>query len=91
MAEEEKKKVRRPLGHARLKPGKCIACGARCQSECKADAVEMNDKGEPHRLPPLCPYLSCRSHRNLLHAGRTENSGRIGKAKGTGKTGDASG
>jgi len=47
MAEEEKKKVRRPLGHARLKPGKCIACGARCQAECKADAVEMNDKGEP--------------------------------------------
>ncbi len=47
MAEEEKKKVRRPLGHARLIPGKCIACGARCQSECKVDAVEMNDKGEP--------------------------------------------
>jgi len=47
MAEEEKKKVKRPLGHARLKPGKCIACGARCQSECKVEAVEMNDKGEP--------------------------------------------
>jgi electron transfer flavoprotein alpha subunit len=47
MAEEEKKKIKRPLGHARLIPGKCIACGARCQSECKADAVEMNDKGEP--------------------------------------------
>jgi electron transfer flavoprotein alpha subunit len=47
MAEEEKKKIKRPLGHARLIAGKCIACGARCQSECKADAVEMNDKGEP--------------------------------------------
>jgi len=47
MAEEEKKKIKRPLGHARLIPGKCIACGARCQSECKAEAVEMNDKGEP--------------------------------------------
>ena len=47
MAEEEKKKVKRPLGHARLIAGKCIACGARCQSECRADAVEMNDKGEP--------------------------------------------
>jgi len=47
MAEEEKKKVKRPLGHARLIPGKCIACGGRCQSECKTDAVEMNDKGEP--------------------------------------------
>ena len=47
MAEEEKKKIKRPLGHARLIPGKCIACGARCQAECKAEAVEMNDKGEP--------------------------------------------
>ena len=47
MAEEEKKKIKRPLGHARLITGKCIACGARCQSECKVDAVEMNDKGEP--------------------------------------------
>jgi electron transfer flavoprotein alpha subunit len=47
MAEEEKKKVKRPLGHARLIPGKCIACGGRCQAECKVDAVEMNDKGEP--------------------------------------------
>ena len=47
MAEEEKKKIKRPLGHARLIAGKCIACGALCQSECKADAVEMNDKGEP--------------------------------------------
>jgi len=26
------------------------------------------------------------SHRNLLHAGRTENSGRTGQTKGTGKT-----
>ena len=47
MAEEEKKKVKRPLGHARLITGKCIACGARCQSECRVEAIEMNDKGEP--------------------------------------------
>jgi electron transfer flavoprotein alpha subunit len=47
MAEEEKKKVKRPLGKARLIPGKCIACGARCQSECRAESIEMNDKGEP--------------------------------------------
>ena len=47
MAEEEKKKVKRPLGKARSIPGKCIACGARCQSECRVDAIEMNDKGEP--------------------------------------------
>ncbi len=48
MAEEKKKKkVKKPLGKARLLPGKCIACGARCQSDCRADAIEMNDNGEP--------------------------------------------
>lgn len=44
---EEPKKLKRPLGAARLISGKCIACGARCQSECRAQAIEMNDKGEP--------------------------------------------
>jgi len=43
----EKKKVKRPLGVAHLIPGKCIACGARCQSDCRADAITMNDAGEP--------------------------------------------
>jgi electron transfer flavoprotein alpha subunit len=48
MAEEKKKKkVKKPLGKARLIPGKCIACGARCQSDCRAEAIEMNDAGEP--------------------------------------------
>ncbi len=44
---EEKKKVKKPRGVARLIPGKCIACGARCQSDCPEDAIEINDKGEP--------------------------------------------
>ncbi len=44
---EEPKKIKRPRGKARLIPGKCIACGARCESECPFDAVTMNDKGEP--------------------------------------------
>ena len=45
----EKKKIKKPLGVAQLIPGKCIACGARCQSACppKASAIEMNDQGEP--------------------------------------------
>ena len=43
----EPKKQKRPLGVARLISGKCIACGARCQSECRVQAIEMNDKGEP--------------------------------------------
>jgi electron transfer flavoprotein alpha subunit len=44
---EEPKKIKRPRGKARLLPGKCIACGARCQAECPFDAIEMNAKGEP--------------------------------------------
>jgi electron transfer flavoprotein alpha subunit len=43
----EPKKPKRPLGVARLIPGKCIACGARCLAECRVEAVEMNAKGEP--------------------------------------------
>ena len=44
---EEKKKLKKPRGIARLIPGRCIACGALCQSDCPKDAIEMNDKGEP--------------------------------------------
>ena len=47
MAEEKKKKIKKPLGKARLIEGKCIACGARCQSDCPKEAIEINDKGEP--------------------------------------------
>jgi len=43
----DEKKVKKPRGIARLIPGKCIACGARCQSSCHKDAIEMNDAGEP--------------------------------------------
>jgi len=45
--EEEKKKIKKPRGIIRLIEGKCIACGARCQSVCPKDAIDMNDKGEP--------------------------------------------
>lgn len=44
---EPKKPVKKPRGKARLLEGKCIACGARCESACPADAVVMNDAGEP--------------------------------------------
>ena len=33
---------------------KCIACGARCQSVCPVNAVEMNDAGEPIIIPEKC-------------------------------------
>jgi len=55
---EEKKKIKKPRGVARLIPGKCIACGARCQSDCPKDAIEMNDKGEPIIIVENC--IGCR-------------------------------
>ncbi|MCM2358778.1 MAG: electron transfer flavoprotein subunit alpha [Geobacteraceae bacterium] len=44
---EIKKPVKKPRGKACLVAGKCIACGARCQSSCPVDAIEMNEAGEP--------------------------------------------
>jgi electron transfer flavoprotein alpha subunit len=44
---EEKKPIKKPRGKACLLEGKCIACGARCQSACPVDAIEMNEAGEP--------------------------------------------
>lgn len=54
----EEKKVKKPRGVARLIPDKCIACGARCQSSCPADSIEMNDKGEPIIIIEKC--IGCR-------------------------------
>jgi electron transfer flavoprotein alpha subunit len=56
MAEE--KKIKKPRGVAKLIPGKCIACGALCQSACPKDAIEMNDKGEPVITVEKC--IGCR-------------------------------
>jgi electron transfer flavoprotein alpha subunit len=56
MAEE--KKIKKPRGVAQLIPGKCIACGARCQSACPKDAIEMNDQGEPVITVEKC--IGCR-------------------------------
>jgi len=43
----EPKKLKKPRGKAQLLEGKCIACGARCQSVCPVNCIEMNDAGEP--------------------------------------------
>ena len=51
---EQKKKIKKPRGVARLIPGKCIACGARCQESCPKDAIEMNDQGEPIIIVENC-------------------------------------
>lgn len=50
----EKKRIKKPRGKARYLEGKCIACGARCQSACPVDAIEMNDEGEPIILLGEC-------------------------------------
>jgi len=55
---EEEKKIKKPRGVAHLIPGKCIACGARCQSDCPEDAIEMNEKGEPIINTAKC--IGCR-------------------------------
>jgi electron transfer flavoprotein alpha subunit len=50
----EPKKLKKPHGKARLIDGKCIACGARCQSACPVNCVEMTDAGEPIILTEKC-------------------------------------
>jgi electron transfer flavoprotein alpha subunit len=47
MSDDKEKKKKIPKFKVALIAGKCIACGARCESECPADAITMNDKGEP--------------------------------------------
>lgn len=48
------KPIKKPRGKACLLQGKCIACGARCQSVCPVDAVEMNEAGEPIIISDKC-------------------------------------
>ena len=44
---EQNKRLKKPRGKAILLEGKCIACGARCESACPTDAVAIKDDGEP--------------------------------------------
>ena len=44
---EPKPKPKKPRGVAQLLAGACIACGARCQSVCPVNCVEMTESGEP--------------------------------------------
>ncbi len=44
---ESNSKPKKPRGVASLIAGKCVACGARCQSSCPVNCIEMNDAGEP--------------------------------------------
>ena len=51
---ETKKPLKRPRGRAVLIEGRCIACGARCQSACPVNCVEMTEAGEPIIDQPKC-------------------------------------
>jgi electron transfer flavoprotein alpha subunit len=51
---DPKPKIKKPRGVALLLEGKCIACGARCQSACPVNAVDMTDSGEPIILTDKC-------------------------------------
>jgi electron transfer flavoprotein alpha subunit len=51
---EPMKPIKKPRGRAALIPNKCIACGARCQSVCPVNCVEMTDAGEPIILSEKC-------------------------------------
>ncbi|PLX83649.1 MAG: electron transfer flavoprotein subunit alpha [Desulfuromonas sp.] len=51
---EEKKKLKKPRGKARLIEGRCIACGERCLSVCPVDGICMNAAGEPEIIPEKC-------------------------------------
>ena len=50
----ELKKLKKPRGKVRLIEGKCIACGARCQSSCPVDGILMSDAGEPEIVLSKC-------------------------------------
>jgi len=51
---ETKKPLKRPRGRAVLIEGRCIACGARCQSACPVNCIEMTETGEPIIDQPKC-------------------------------------
>ena len=51
---DDKKPIKKPRGKARVIQGKCIACGARCESSCPVNAVAMNEAGEPTILAEKC-------------------------------------
>lgn len=50
----EQKKPGKARGKAGVIPGRCIACGARCESSCPVNAITMDEKGEPLILVDSC-------------------------------------
>jgi len=48
----------RLTGVAKVRPGKCIICGGRCESACPAKAIQMTPEGEPTVIEEKC--IGCR-------------------------------
>ncbi|GLI39293.1 FAD-binding protein [Geobacter hydrogenophilus] len=67
---ETKKPIKKPRGKARIVEGKCIACGARCESSCPVDGIEMNAVGEPSVLAEKC--IGCAKCVKVCAAGALE-------------------
>jgi electron transfer flavoprotein alpha subunit len=51
---EVKKPIKKPRGRAQVIEGRCIACGARCESSCPINIISMNDAGEPIIVSEKC-------------------------------------
>ncbi|HEY5512036.1 MAG TPA: FAD-binding protein [Geomonas sp.] len=67
---KEPVKVKKPRGKARFIAGKCVACGARCQSACPVDGVEMSEAGEP--IIALDKCIGCLKCVKICPAGALE-------------------
>ena len=63
---EPQPKPKKPRGKARLLDGRCIACGARCQSSCPVNCIEMTDSGEPIIETEKC--IGCQKCINICPA-----------------------
>jgi len=63
-------KLKKPRGKARLMDGTCISCGARCQSVCPVNCVEMTDAGEPLIGTEAC--IGCAKCVKICPAGALE-------------------
>ena len=72
---ETKPKPKKPRGVASLIEGRCIACGARCQSSCPVDCIEISrdrcriDYKKCVRClccHEVCPYKAIYIKRNIL-------------------------
>src|SRR4051812_30564508 len=69
---EQKPKLKKPRGTASLIANACIACGARCQSSCPVNCIEMNEAGEPIIDNPKC--IGCKKCVKICPASAIEMS-----------------